>query len=155
MITFLLVEQNVLHKPVLYLSHYFKRYRQTYYEQLQIVRDSGDWEGWLTFFLQGVIDVSREATATARTILTMREQHRTQITDNLGRAAGNGHRVLEKLYDRPIVSVHDVREMTGTTYPAANTLVARLEELGILSEITGRTRHRRFRFDPYVRLFDD
>jgi Fic family protein len=155
LITFLLVEQNVLHKPVLYLSHYFKRHRQTYYEQLQIVRDSGDWESWLAFFLQGVIDVSREATATARTILTMREQHRSQITDNLGRAAGNGHRVLERLYDRPIVSVSDVRAMTGTTYPAANTLVARLEELGILTEITGRARHRRFRFDPYVRLFGD
>jgi Fic family protein len=155
LITFLLVEQGVLHEPVLYLSHYFRRHRQSYYEHLQEVRDSGNWEGWLAFFLQGVIEVSQEATETARLILTMREQHRAEITKRLGRAAGNGHLVLEGLYDRPIASVTDVQRMTGTTYPAANALVRRLVDLGILVEITGRSRNRRFRFDPYVRLFDD
>lgn len=155
LITFLLTESGVLHKPVLYLSHYFRRHRQAYYDHLQAVRDRGAWEEWLQFFLQGVVEVAGEAAETARRIQLLREQHRLAITDGLGRAAGNGHRVLESLYDRPIVTVSDVRAMTGTTYPAANTLVARLVELGILMEMTGFARNRRFRYEPYVRLFTD
>lgn len=155
LITFLLTEGGILHKPVLYLSHYFKRHRQEYYEQLQAVRDRGDWESWLSFFLRGVAEVSAEAADTARRVLALREEHRSAVTRELGRGAGNGHKVLESLYDRPIVSVADVREMTGTTYPAANTLVARLEKLGILAEITGNARHRRFRYESYVRIFSE
>jgi len=155
LITFLLCEQQVLLKPVLYLSHYFKRYRADYYERLQAVRDRGEWEEWLLFFLRGVTDVSREATETARRILVLREQHRAAITEHLGRAAGNGHRVLEHLYEHPIVSVHDVQELTGTTYPAANQLVARLADVDILREVTGQTRNRRFRYQHYIDLFGD
>jgi Fic family protein len=153
LITFLLCENQVLSKPVLYLSHYFKRHRQRYYEHLQAMRDAGAFEAWLEFFLTGVIDVSLEAAATARRILLLREQHRTLIADRLGRAAGNGHRTLEHLFAHPIVSVHQVRALTGTTYPAANQLVERLTEIGIVAEVTGHARNRRFRYDPYVRLF--
>lgn len=155
LITFLLTERNVLHKPVLYLSHYFKQHRQAYYEHLQAVRDRGAWEAWLAFFLRGVIDVAAEATETARRILQLREKHRTAITAQLGRAAGNGHKVLESLYDRPIVVVNDVLKMTGTTYAAANSLVSRLVDLGVLSEMTGYARNRRFRYAPYIALFND
>jgi Fic family protein len=155
LITFLLCEQHVLVKPVLYLSHYFKRHRQQYYERLQAVRDLGDWEAWLTFFLNGVVEVSKQATETARRILSLRERHRRAITDWLGRAAGNGHRVLEHLYEHPIVSVADVEDLIGTTYPAANDLVARMVEMDILQEITGQVRNRKFRYEPYIQLFDD
>ena len=155
LITFLLCESGVLHKPVLYLSHYFKRHRQTYYELLQATRDKGAWEDWLQFFLRGVAEVSVQATETSRRILALRETHRNLIAENLGYAAGNGHRVLERLYERPIVSVNVVRELTGTTYPAANQLVERLVKIGVLAEITGQARNRRFRYDTYVRLFDE
>ena len=155
LITFLLCESGVLHQPVLYLSHYFKRHRQTYYERLQATREQGEWEEWLAFFLNAVDSVSVQATETARRILTMREDHRNLIAENLGFAAGNGHRVLERLYERPIMSVNEVRELTGTTYPAANQLVERLVKIGVLSEITGQARNRRYRYDPYVRLFDE
>jgi Fic family protein len=155
LITFLLCERGALHKPVLYLSHYFKRHRQEYYERLQEVRDAGDWESWLAFFLRGVADVSVQAADTARRILELRESHRKLITEHLGRAAGNGHRVLEQLYEQPIMSVNDIRALIGTTYPAANQLVQRLTDVGIISEITGQARHRRFRYDAYVRLFDE
>jgi len=154
LITFLLTERGVLHKPVLYLSHYFKQHRQTYYEHLQSVRECGAWEAWLRFFLQGVIDVAAEAAETARRILQLREQHRAQITEHLGRAAANGHRVLESLYDRPIIAVGDVQKLTGTTYAAANGLVSRLVKLGVLSEMTGYARNRRFRYAQYIALFD-
>lgn len=155
LITFLLTERGVLHKPVLYLSHYFKQHRQAYYEHLQAVRDGGAWEAWLAFFLHGVIGVAGEAAETARRILQLREQHRSAITEKLGRAAGNGHKVLESLFDRPIVSVKDVKALTGTTYPAANSLVSRLAEIGVLTEMTGYARNRRFRYAPYITLFND
>jgi Fic family protein len=155
LITFLLTECGVLHKPVLYLSHFFRQHRQSYYDHLQSVRDRGEWEAWLAFFLRGVIEVAQEATDTARRIQLLREQYRSAITDKLGRAAGNGHRVLESLFDRPILTVADVKALTGTTFAAANNLVTRLTELGMLLEMTGYARNRRFRFESYVRLFTD
>lgn len=155
LITLLLCEREVLSKPVLYLSHYFKRHRQTYYDHLQSIRDSGDWEGWLDFFLRGIDEVSAEATDTARQILALREVHRERITQNLGRAAGNGHKLLERLYECPIVSVNDVQEIIGTTFAAANQLVARLAEQKILVEFTGQKRNRRFRYEEYIRLFTE
>ncbi len=118
LITFLLCERQLLGKPVLYLSYFFKRNRQQYYEELQSIRDRGTWEGWLEFFLRGIVEVSDQATDTARRILALRESHRRAITENLGRAAGNGHRVLEELYERPIISVKDAQARIGTTYPA-------------------------------------
>lgn len=155
LISFLLTEHGILHKPVLYLSHYFKRHRSLYYEHLQAVRDQGRWEEWIGFFLHGVIEVATEATNTARRILALREQHRTAITDHLGRAAGNGHRILESLYERPIVTVSDIQEQTRTTYASSNVLLGRMVKLGILSEMTGYARNRRFRYDPYVCLFTE
>ena len=155
LITFLLCEQGVLQKPVLYLSWFFKQHRQQYYDELQSVRDAGTWERWLAFFLRGVAEVSGQATDTARRILALREEHRRVITDGFGRAAANGHRVLEHIYEHPIVSVGDVRLLTGTTYTAANNLVARMAGCGILREFTGRTRHRRFRYQNYIDLFHD
>ncbi len=155
LITFLLCERGALSKPVLYISHYFKQHRQTYYELLQAVRDSGDFEGWLKFFLEGVAQVSIQAAATARRILELRETHRREITAHMGRAAGNGHRVLERLYEQPIMSVNDVQDLLKTTFAGANAIVRRLVNLGVLREFTGQARHRRFRYDAYVRLFED
>ena len=155
LITFILCEREVLHKPVLYLSHYFKKHRQQYYDSLQAVRDTGDWEQWLAFFLRGIIAVSGEATETTRNILLLRERHREAITEHFGRAAGNGHRVLEYLYTHPIVAVAEVQELTGTSYPAANNLVARMTEADILHEITGNTRNRIFAYRNYIDLFHD
>jgi Fic family protein len=117
LITFLLTERGVLHKPVLRLSRFFKQHRQAYYEHLQAVRDRGAWEEWLAFFLRGVIAVATEA-------------------------AGNGHKVLESLFDRPIIAVGDVKKKTGTTYAAANSLVSRLVKLGVLSEMLTDTQVR-------------
>lgn len=153
LITFLLCEKGALAKPVLYLSHFFKQHRQEYYDRLQAVREDGDWEGWLRFFLRGVAEVSVEAADTARRILVLREDHRRQINDRLGRVASNGHRVLERLYEKPVVSVEDVRQITRTTFPAANDVVQRLVDLEILKEMTGQARNRRFLYAPYVALF--
>ncbi len=153
LISLLLAERKILRKPVLYLSHYFKKHREAYYNHLQNVRDRGDWESWLGFFLQGVKEVSRESSETAGKILLLKEKHQTAIAENLGHAAGNGYRVLEHLYRKPIISVKEVQGMTGTTYTAANNLVAGMAKNGILHEFTGRTRNRRFIYRDYINLF--
>lgn len=110
---------------------------------------------WLLFLLRGVASVSRESTDTVRRILVLREEHRAAVTAHLGRAAGNGLRMLESLYQRPIVSVAQVQELTGTTFAAANSLVARLATLGILQEATGYRRNRVFRYAPFIAIFGD
>lgn len=155
LITFLLVEKGLLRKSVLYLSHYFKRHRTEYYDHLQAVRDSGDWEGWLEFFLRGVAEVSEEASQTAAKILRMREEYRAKITEHLGRAAANGHRIMDKLFEQPIITVATVRKWLDITPAGANQIVSRLEGIGLLKEITGYARNRRFRFEPYLRLFEE
>lgn len=155
LITFLLCQREILIKPVLYLSHFFKQNRAQYYEHLQAIRDHGKWEEWLVFFLRGVVNVSQAATETARRILALREAHREAVTQHLGRSAGNGHRVLETLYQKPIMSVAEVQALTGTTFAAANNLVSRFVKLNILQEVTGNKRNRVFRYQPYVAIFGE
>lgn len=134
-------------------SHYFKQHRQEYYDKLQGVRDPGTWEEWLRFFLRGVVAVSEQGTSVARRILLLREAHRQTITEQFGRAAANGHWVLEHLYEHTILSVNEIRELTGTTYQAANELVSRLTSGGVLTEVTGQSRNRKFMYQSYIDLF--
>lgn len=155
LITFFLCRREILLRPVLYLSHYFRRHQRAYYERLQATRDEGDWEGWLMFFLEGIAAVSNEAAETARKIVTLREAHRALIAAEFGRAVGQGLQVLEFLLRRPIVQAKEIQGLLGTTYPAANNLVRRLVEAGILEEITGYARNRRFRYRPYIELFSE
>jgi Fic family protein len=155
LIAFLLCERNVLLKPVLYLSYFFKRHRNEYYDLLQAVRDRGEWEEWLAFFLRGVDEVSRQATDTARRILALREEHRLAIAANFGRAAGSGLLLLEYLYEHPIIAVADAQRVAGLSFASANGLVERMERQGILREITGQARNRRFQYQPYIDLFDE
>lgn len=153
LIAFLLCQRGILHRPVLYLSHYFKRNRAEYYERLQAVRDRGNWEGWLRFFLAGVHEVAQEATDTARRIVDLRERHRQLITQHFGRVTGNALKVLEHLYERPIISVGDIMKLTKVTFPPASSLMQKLVEHGLLTEITGQARNRLFRYGTYIDLF--
>ena len=153
LITLLLCEKQVLLKPVLYLSYYFMQNRQEYYDLLQRTRDAGDWESWIKFFVQGVDDVSRQAAQTAREIVELRERHRTLIVDSFGLVAGNGLKVLEHLFSQPIISVRRIMDLTGVTFAAANQLMHRFEDAGVLVEITGQARNRRYQYNDYVNLF--
>ena len=154
LITFLLTERGILHKPTLYLSHFFARHRQRYYDLLQAVRDTGDWEGWLRFFLQGIVEVAGEAADTVRRIQALREYDRGAVSNAFGRAAANGLRVLERLYGEPYVNVSRIQNLTGTSYAGANQLVSRMVECGILEEITGQARNRVFAYQRYMDLFE-
>ena len=155
LITFLLCEQNILQRPLLYISYYFKKYRSEYYDRLQAVRDRGNWEGWLKFFLRGVYEVAQEAAATARKIVNLKEEHRQLLLNNMGRRSGNAIALLESLYFRPIFKVEHAEEITNLSYPNANTLIKDLSDLGILKEITGQKRNRAFSYEPYLDVFQD
>jgi len=155
LVTFLLTMEGFLDRPLLYLSHYFRENRAAYYETLQAVRDRGDWEGWLEFFLTGVDLVSRQATETARRIVRLREEHRRSVQERLGRRAGNGLSLLEHMYRHPMVSVNDVGRVTGLTFPSASALVAGLGELGLLKEQTGQKRYRLYSYQPYLDILLD
>jgi Fic family protein len=153
LITFFLCHQQILMKPVLYLSYYFKQNRQEYYDRLQRIRDHGDWEGWLKFFLRGVLSVSDQAAKTAHDVVMLREKHRSLLTEHFGAAAGRATRVLEHLFERPSVTVNGVRDFLQISYPNANAMVDRFVEYGILSEVTGQARNRLFLYIPYIDLF--
>jgi hypothetical protein len=101
-----------------------------------------------------VVEVSREATHTAFAIRRVREEYRAPLTERLGRP-GNGHRILDGLLDHPIVPVACVREWLGVMPAGTNHLVKRFVHIGMLREITGYARHRRFRLDPYLKLFEE
>lgn len=155
LITFLLCGQGTLQSPVLYLSHFFKAHRSSYYEHLQNIRTDGAWEDWLKFFLLGVAEVSREATETARAIVTLRENHRAVIINELGRVAGNSLKVHELLFRFPLVSVNPVAEMLDVSFTSANRLIERMVDVGILAESTGNARNRVFSYSDYIDLFAD
>lgn len=155
LITFLLCEREILRQPLLYLSHYFKRARAEYYDRLQGIRQSGDWEGWLKFFLRGVFAVAQEATQTAHDIVAMRELDRELVTSSLQRSSHHGLRLLEGLYFQPVISGQGAARITNLAIGNSNRLVNQFVELGILREITGRRRNRRYSYDRYLDLFAD
>jgi Fic family protein len=148
LVMFLLCERDILKSPLLYLSVYLKAHRAEYYDRLTAIRNSGDWEGWLKFFLRGVEEVSRNATSTARSILALREQHRQTIASN-----ANGIRLLDFTFEQPILTVRLAERHLGCAYVTAATTIDMLVEKGILREATGRKRNRIFRFDALLDLF--
>ena len=151
LITFYLCQQGVLQRPLLYLSGYFKERREEYYIRLQAVRDSGEWEDWVKFFLRGIWQVSGESTDTIRQILRMREEHRQLISQHL-RGSSQALMLLDILYQRPMVSVQGIRNQLDISYPTANNAISGLTELGLLEEITGHSRNRIFAYRPYLNL---
>lgn len=155
MITCILCERNALRRPLLYLSHYFKQNRLEYYDRLQAVRDKGDWEGWLRFFLAGVAAVANEATDVARRIVALREEQRSVIQETFGRTTADGLRLHEQLFQHPFVSVQLAQQLTGKGFAATNRLVGQMARAGILHEVSGRTRKRVFLHERYFRIFDD
>lgn len=152
LITFLLVHRGVLHRPLLYLSLYLKRHRVDYYDALMAVRDEGDWESWLTFFVRGVAETAEEATVNARAIVALREEQRRRILEE--HAPTNALRLLDLLYRRPMVDVNLASRELEVSFATANKLVEQLERLNIVVETTGRKRDRIFRFKPYLDLFE-
>jgi len=151
LITFLLCHASVLREPLLYLSLYLKQNRATYYELLDRVRRDGDWETWLSFFLEGVQRTAEGAVLTAQELAGVFQVDRSRIAKR-GRRAGSALRVHDALKTRPLSSVQEVCRTTGLSFPAASSAMELLVELGITRELTGKRRNRLFVYDRYLTI---
>jgi Fic family protein len=143
LITFMLCASGALKEPILYLSLYFKSHRQQYYDLLQRVREQGDWETWLDFFLSGVKETSEQAAETAR-----------QIIEDLGRPAASALRVHQYLQSKPLLSVSAAVSDLNISPPTVRKSLGHLVDLGIVRERTGRRRGRLFVYDGYLGILN-
>jgi Fic family protein len=151
LITLLLCNEGALSEPVLYLSLYFKTHRTEYYDCLQRVRTHGDWEGWLRFFLQGVVETAEQAAKTAQATMRLFEEHRAEIKE-LGRQAGSAVQVHHALQKHPLITIKKAAAVTGLSEPTVAACIEALIGLGWIKETTGRQRHRIFAYVPYLDL---
>lgn len=154
LITFLLCQAEILREPLLYLSLYFKQHRETYYALLDETRRTGDWESWLTFFLDGVAETADGAVATAQRLNDVFRSDRERI-EGTGRRAGSALRVHDALKERPLTSLQDISTRTGISFPTVSASMELLRELGIARELTGRRRNRTFAYDRYVTILSE
>ena len=154
LITLLLCSEGALSQPMLYLSLYFKTNRKEYYERLQNVRRNGDWEGWLSFFLTGVLETAEQAVIAARSILRLFDEDRRRIA-SLGRPANSALRVHEILQTKPIISVSSIVKLLELSEPTIYSSMKHLEKMGIAREITGKERNRLFVYDRYMSILDE
>ena len=154
LITLLLVADGVLQEPLLYLSLYFKTHRTSYYELLQRVRTEGDWEAWLSFFLNGVKETAEGAVATAQRLARLFKEDRDRI-GTLGRISGSALRVHYALQQHPIQTVLTVTQRTGLTVPTVTAVMKALEAQGVVRELTGKRRGRVYSYQQYLQLLDE
>ena len=155
LITLLLCQAGVLRQPLLYLSLYFKQHRNTYYDLLNHVRRTGDWEAWLAFFLEGVRLTSEGAVSTAQRLSHMFQNDRNRIEQAGGRKAGSGLRVHDALKSQPILSLPAARRKTNLSFQAAASAMELLNTHGIAREITGKRRGRLFVYDQYLSILNE
>jgi len=154
LITFQLCQSGILREPLLYLSLYFKQNRDRYYELLDRVRRDGDWETWLSFFLEGVRQTAEGAVGTARRLAALFSGDRERISGG-GRRAGSAIRVHEAFKARPVTSMQDLRKKSGLSFPATAAGMELLRELGIARELTGKRRNRVFAYDKYLAILNE
>ncbi|MBI4409613.1 MAG: Fic family protein [Gemmatimonadetes bacterium] len=154
LITFLLCAENALSEPLLYLSLHFKRNRERYYDLLQRVRLEGDWEEWLAFFLNGVLETADQATGTARRILDLFEHDRSRL-ESLGRSAGSALRLHYLMRRHPLISAARTSRELKLSPPTVGSALRKLEDLGIIHEVTGRRRNRFFAYTEYFAILNE
>ena len=152
MITLYLVSNGLLKKPSLYLSDFIERNKSAYYEALTRVRTNNDLTHWIKFFLEAVIVTANSGVKTFQGILSLKQEMDT-LAVGFGKKAHNASKLIEFLYQRPIISISEIIEPLEISKPTANTLVKEFEAKGILKEITGYERNKLFVFDRYLTIY--
>jgi len=147
-----LIDAKILRKPILYMSTFFERHRDSYYDSLSIVRKSNDLEQWVTFFLNGIVDTAQHGLKTFKAIIELREEYEEKIL-TLGSRAKKAQELLRLMYSIPIVSVKSVEMKLDMNFATANRLLKSLTEIKILKEITRSSRNRLFVLEKYMNLF--
>jgi len=153
LIVFLLHAEGVLRQPLLYLSLYFRQHRDRYYELLQAVRLEGDWEEWIEFFLEGLIDVASNAVDTAQRLLALFQQHQQQIR-GLGRSAPSALRLFDHLQRQPISTAPRAAAATGMTFNTAKSAFRALADLGIVAVADERKYGKYYTYRDYLALLN-
>lgn len=154
LITFILCVEGIMREPMLYLSLYFKTHRQSYYDHLQLVRETGDWEEWIQFFLRGVIETANQAVGTAQKILKLFTGDHKNI-EAIGKPSASTlivHRYLQK---HPITDAKKTVEYCKVTLPTANKSLHHLADLGIVKEITGKARNKVYVYQKYLDILSE
>lgn len=152
-ITLLLCSEKVLKEPMLYLSLYFKTHRKRYYELLNEVRLTGNWEAWLDFFADAVINTATQAVETAQQLMKLSATDGQRI-NKLKRISGSVHLIHKALLERPMASPNWIQEKTQLSPATVNTCLRELEQLEIVKEVTGQKRNRLYSYVEYIRIMN-
>lgn len=154
LIALVLYHDGVLHQPLLYLSLYFKQHRAEYYRLLDAVRQTGDWEAWLDFFLDGVAHTATGAVTTAHRLLALFQTDAARV-QTLGRSAANTLRAFDALRRRPLADIDDLSQRLTLSYPTVARAIDALQGLDIVREITGKKRKRVFAYQAYLDVLNE
>lgn len=152
MIPLYLVSVGILDKPLLYISDFFEKNKSLYYEKLTQVRDKNDLIGWILFFLQAIETTAIEAVDSLREIMALKETISIEKISKLGRKVPSAIKLLDILFQKPVISAQMVSQRVGLTPKAANNLIADFVRLEILKETTGNKRNRSFIFEQYLEI---
>jgi len=153
LITLYLIANGLLNKPTLYLSDFFEKNKQLYYDNLTIVRTRNDLIQWIKFFLSAVINTSENAISTFQKILKLRDVIEGEKLIILGKKLPVAKRLLNRLYSDPFITVQDAGKDLKVSKPTANSLIKYFVELEILHDTTGLKRNRKYVFKEYIELF--
>jgi Fic family protein len=154
LIPLILVDTKVLNQPLLYLSVFFKKHRQTYYERLQQVRTTGDWEGWLEFFVDAVATTAAEALVVAQQLNELRKRDKNRIM-SLQRIRGSASQILDAMFETPVLNINKLVESTGLSPVTVGKVLDALElQLGIVKELTGKKRNRIYAYTEYISILN-
>lgn len=151
LITFYLFWKGILSRPLLYLSFYLKKNRPEYYDLLMKVRTEGAWEDWIKFFLKGISETSQEAANTAKEIINLKDVLITKLYEK-SVSSVYAVKLIDLLFEIPVISTKDAVEKLKVSTVTANELVRRFVKIGILKEITGKQRYKKYIFTDYVEI---
>ena len=152
LITLYLVEKGILKRPILYLSDFFERNRTLYYDNLTRVREKDDITQWFKFFLVGIIETTKSGIETFDNILELKNEIENKV-QNLGSRSVPALKIMDFLYQKPLIVASKAIELTALSPPTAYKLISELENLGVLKEITGGKRKKIYLFEQYLNLF--
>jgi Fic family protein len=153
-ITLLLCSEKVLSEPMLYLSLYFKTHRRRYYELLNEIRLTGDWEAWLHFFADAVINTATQAVETAQKLLKLSADDGQRI-NGLKRISGSAHLIHKAMLERPMASPNWIQKKTQLSPATVNACLRELENLKIVREVTGQKRNRLYSYIEYIQIMNE
>lgn len=154
LITLFLCAEGILQEPILYLSLYFKQHREIYYDLLERVRTDGDWESWLHFFLTGLYETATQAAQTSKNILELFQNDQRSVEAS-GRSLGTTFRIFKLLQSTPLITIARASQETQISVPTVTAALTRLQELGIVREITNKRRDKLFSYENYLRLLNE